>query len=78
MTGQHRFPVSTDLAPEEAWRKSSYSSSSNGNCVETTVRSAATASGLVGVRDSKAKDGPALAFIHAAWTGFVEFLSPRG
>lgn len=72
MTHQKHFPVSTDLAPEEEWTKSSYSSQDNGNCVETTVESAATAkSGLVGVRDSKKKDGPALAFTHGAWTGFV-------
>ncbi|WP_203665967.1 DUF397 domain-containing protein [Streptomyces parvus] len=75
MTHQNRFPVSTDLASEEEWTKSSYSSQDNGNCVETTVNSAAiTESGLVGVRDSKAKGGPALAFTHAAWTGFVGLL----
>ncbi|MEU3973404.1 DUF397 domain-containing protein [Streptomyces bacillaris] len=76
MTHQQHFPVSTDLAPEEEWTKSSYSSQDNGNCVETTVKSAATTeSGLVGVRDSKQKGGPALAFTHAAWTGFVGLLN---
>lgn len=72
MTHQKHFPVSTDMAPEEEWTKSSYSSQDNGNCVEATVKSSAiTQSGLVGVRDSKKKDGPPLAFTHAAWTGFV-------
>ncbi|MEV7085909.1 DUF397 domain-containing protein [Streptomyces sp. NPDC093085] len=66
MTQQKRIPVSTDLAPEENWTKSSYSSQDNQNCVET-----AKLVGLVGVRDSKDKSGPALAFASAAWTGFI-------
>ena len=72
MTHQKHFPASTDLAPDEEWTKSSYSTQDNGNCIETTAQSVAVAqSGLVGVRDSKQKGGPALAFTHAAWTGFV-------
>ncbi|MFD5425337.1 DUF397 domain-containing protein [Streptomyces sp. NPDC127084] len=73
MTHLNHYPASTDLAPEEEWTKSSYSSQDNGNCVETTVRSAAAArSGLVGVRDSKKKDGPALAFPASTFSTFIE------
>lgn len=72
MTHHKHFSVSTDLAPEEEWMKSSYSSQDNGNCVETTVRSEAVAkSGLVGIRDSKDKAGPALVVPAIAWSSFV-------
>lgn len=70
MTHHRHFPVSTDLAPEEAWTKSSYSSQDNQNCVETTKRR-----GLIGVRDSKDKPGPALAFTAAAWASFIEMVN---
>ncbi|MGW7353160.1 DUF397 domain-containing protein [Streptomyces sp. NPDC054784] len=65
--------INTDAPTEKSWFKSSYSSQDNGNCVETTARSAAAAahSGIVGVRDSKQQNGPALAFTHTAWTTFV-------
>ncbi|MCN9240718.1 DUF397 domain-containing protein [Streptomyces sp. RY43-2] len=73
MTHHKHFPVSTDLAPEGDWTKSSYSSQDNGNCVETTVRSVSVSkSGLVGVRDSKQKGGPALVFPVSAFSAFVE------
>ena len=50
------------------WRKSSRSSgSSNGECVEVADNLA----GVVGVRDSKNRDGAALAFSPAAWSDFV-------
>ncbi|MEW1657930.1 DUF397 domain-containing protein [Streptomyces sp. NPDC093707] len=70
MTHHTHFAVSTDLAPEGDWTKSSYSSQDNQNCVETAKRP-----GLVGVRDSKDKAGPALAFTSAAWTGFIEMVN---
>ncbi|MGW2021999.1 DUF397 domain-containing protein [Streptomyces decoyicus] len=72
MTHHRHFPVSTDLAPEEDWTKSSYSSQDNQNCIETAKRG-----GLVGVRDSKDKKGPALVFTAAAWTGFVGLVNSR-
>ncbi|MGE9697828.1 DUF397 domain-containing protein [Streptomyces sp. NRRL F-5630] len=73
MTNPKHYPVSTDLAPAEQWNKSSYSSQDNGNCIETTARSAAASrSGLVGVRDSKLKDGPALAFPAPAFSAFID------
>ena len=46
-------------------------SSDNANCVE--VRFAGDA---VAVRDSKDRGGPALAFDRAAWTDFINTLSP--
>ncbi len=56
----------TDLAPEDAWFKSSYSSGAEGNCLE-----AAGLSLEVGIRDSKDKEGPALVFPRSTWTAFV-------
>ncbi|SCK40268.1 protein of unknown function [Streptomyces sp. WMMB 714] len=47
------------------WIKSSYSA--NGACVE--VKSPTP--GAVGVRDSKAPEGPALSFPPGPWAGFV-------
>lgn len=49
------------------WRKSTRSGSSGGNCVEV----ADNLPGVVGVRDSKDPDGPALLFSPAAWRAFV-------
>jgi hypothetical protein len=56
----------TDVAPESAWFKSSYSSGSEGNCVE-----AARLPGRLGVRDSKKPEGPALLFPQSSWATFV-------
>ncbi|GIJ26506.1 hypothetical protein Vqi01_16680 [Micromonospora qiuiae] len=50
------------------WRKSTRSGASGGNCVEV----ADNLPGVVGVRDSKDPNGPALTFSPAAWRGFVE------
>jgi hypothetical protein len=49
------------------WRKSSYSNSSGGNCVEVADGFA----GVIPVRDSKDPEGPALVFGADAWTAFV-------
>jgi Domain of unknown function (DUF397) len=49
------------------WRKSSYSGSNGGNCVEV----AGNLPGIVAVRDSKDPDGPALTFAPAAWRAFT-------
>jgi hypothetical protein len=49
-----------------SWRKSSRSG--EGECVEV----ADNLPGVVGVRDSKDANGPALVFTPAVWSAFVE------
>ena len=49
------------------WRKSSYSGSNGGACVEV-----GTAGLAVAVRDSKDPNGPLLAFAADAWKAFAE------
>jgi Domain of unknown function (DUF397) len=61
--------ASTEVALEQAWRKSSYSDGSGNNCVEVAPLSRA-----VGVRDSKDKAGPALLVTPVAWASFVELV----
>nr|WSZ95912.1 DUF397 domain-containing protein [Streptomyces sp. NBC_00857] len=53
--------------PEQAWRRSSYSGSNGGECVEV----ADGLTGVVPVRDSKAPHGPHLTFPHDAFASFV-------
>ncbi|MFG1840771.1 DUF397 domain-containing protein [Micromonospora sp. NPDC049175] len=55
------------------WRKSSRSSGNGGNCVEV----ADNLPDVVGVRDSKDPNGPALAFAPTAWRAFVSQLARR-
>ncbi|GGM60549.1 hypothetical protein GCM10011608_52010 [Micromonospora sonchi] len=55
-------------APDRDWFKSSRSSN-NAACVEVRF-----AGGVVGVRDSKDRSGPALAFDAGAWAGFLHAL----
>jgi hypothetical protein len=50
-----------------AWRKSSYSGSNGGACVEV-----GTAGPAVAVRDSRHPDGPLLAFTVGTWQAFTE------
>ena len=50
-----------------AWRKSSRSGDSGGNCVEV----AANLHGVVGVRDSKNTAQPALIFGSGEWSRFL-------
>ncbi len=49
------------------WRRSSYSNSSGGDCLEVSDG----LPGLVPVRDSKRPDGPALIMHAAAWAPFI-------
>lgn len=49
------------------WRKSSYSTSNGGNCVEV-----ADAPGTVLVRDTKDRTGPMLRFGPDAWRTFAD------
>lgn len=51
------------------WRTASYSGSGGGNCVE-----AASASGLVLVRDTTDRDGGTLGFPADAWAVFAASL----
>ncbi|MEU9188085.1 DUF397 domain-containing protein [Streptomyces sp. NPDC048484] len=52
------------------WRKSSYSNSDGGACVEISDDVAAA----VPVRDSKVSQGPALVFPATSWVFFVSAL----
>ena len=52
------------------WRKSSYSGSNGGHCVEV----ARNLPGVVAVRDSKDPHGPALVFSQADWAAFMAAL----
>lgn len=56
------------------WRKSSYSSSSGGACVEV----ARNLPSLVALRDSKDPEGPALAFTSAGWQEFISAVKTDG
>jgi hypothetical protein len=49
------------------WRKSSYSGTNGGNCVEV----ARNLPGIVTVRDSKNPEGPVLVFTPSEWAAFV-------
>jgi Domain of unknown function (DUF397) len=49
------------------WRKSSYSGSNGGDCVEAAVLPDSS----LAVRDSKDPDGPKLTFISAEWRTFT-------
>ncbi|GAB3413102.1 DUF397 domain-containing protein [Flindersiella endophytica] len=55
----------TSVISDFLWRKSSFSSGGNGNCVEVGVGSA------IGVRDTKDRDGGTLVFATSDWNGFV-------
>ncbi|WP_328750496.1 DUF397 domain-containing protein [Streptomyces sp. NBC_00285] len=50
------------------WRKSSYSGTGGGDCIEV-----ATAPGTVHVRDSKDRQKPILSFSHEEWSAFVGY-----
>jgi hypothetical protein len=50
-----------------AWRKSSYSNGSGGDCVQVALGIPE----IVAVRDSKTPDGPRLIFSHDQWREFL-------
>jgi hypothetical protein len=50
------------------WRKSSFSGGNGGNCVEV----ARNLPGIVAVRDSKDREGPALVFTPQQWCAFLD------
>ena len=53
---------------ELTWFKSTYSSGSEGDCVEVAACPAA-----IHIRDSKDRQGPQLALSPAAWAGFLTY-----
>jgi hypothetical protein len=53
------------------WRKSSYSNSSGGSCVEIALLTDAAGEHDVAVRDSKDPHGPALSFSAGQWRDFT-------
>ncbi|MER6997033.1 DUF397 domain-containing protein [Streptomyces sp. NPDC000410] len=59
--------TSTQDLSRAAWRTSSYSDGTGGSCVEV----ADNVPGILPVRDSKAPEGPALAFRAEGWASFV-------
>jgi Domain of unknown function (DUF397) len=60
-----------DLTPTDlsgaVWKKSSRSGNNGGNCVEV----ATNLPGVVAVRDSKDRTGPALVFTPSEWRAFL-------
>jgi Domain of unknown function (DUF397) len=50
------------------WHKSSFSGSNGGGCVEV----ARNLPGIVAVRDSKDREGPALVFTPGEWLAFLD------
>ncbi|MGM0352123.1 DUF397 domain-containing protein [Streptomyces sp. ECR3] len=60
-------------SPEDGWRKSSYSNTEGGSCLEVLDGHPAG----VPVRDSKCADGPALLFSPRSWSTFVAALGGR-
>lgn len=58
--------------PELIWHKSSYSSGSEGDCVEVATRP-----DTVHVRDSKDKQRAQLAFSPTEWASFVAYAAQR-
>ncbi|SCG71806.1 DUF397 domain-containing protein [Micromonospora halophytica] len=53
------------------WRKSTRSDNGGATCVEV----ATNLPGVVGVRDSKDRQGPVLTFAPEAWTAFADGVS---
>ncbi|KUM90474.1 MULTISPECIES: DUF397 domain-containing protein [Streptomyces] len=60
-------PIISNAAALTGWRKSSYSGSEGGSCLEVLDNHPMG----VPVRDSKIPEGPALVFPSAGWTAFV-------
>ena len=63
-----RYPH--ELASDEAWFKSSYSSDAGGNCVEIATLTSAH----VALRDSKFPEGPTLLLPPQAFTALLDHL----
>ena len=63
-----------DMTQVAVWSKSTYSGGNGGGCVEV----ARNLPGVVAVRDSKDREGPALIFTPAAWKALVQELKDGG
>jgi hypothetical protein len=59
--------MSTADLSRAVWRKSTRSDGNGGNCVEV----ASNLPGIIAVRDSKDRNGPALIFTPDEWTAFL-------
>lgn len=64
--------MSTPELSRARWRKSTRSNGHGGACVEVAVTRQ-----LVGVRDTKDRDGGTLAFDRAQWDSFTRALARR-
>lgn len=73
MSALPRYVPSSTSLHDVPWLRSSRSTGMN-NCVETARPGPGPWAGLVAVRDSKNKAGPALLFGPAAWQGFIAAL----
>ena len=62
----------SELPPESAWFKSSYSSDAGGSCVE--IANLIPTHTRIAVRDSKLPHGPALLFPPTAFTALTNHL----
>jgi len=62
-------PSAPELAPAEAWFKSSYSDGTGQNCLEAAPLSPAPG---IAIRDSKNPTGPALLLPATAWSPFLD------
>jgi hypothetical protein len=60
------------------WRKSSYSNSSGGSCVEIAILVGAPGEHDIAVRDSKDPHGPALTFTAGQWRDFTAAIKSHG
>jgi hypothetical protein len=56
-----------DQLEDRTWRKSSYSGSNGGNCIEISA-----APGTVAIRDSNDPHGPVLTFDSQDWRRFAD------
>ncbi|MFB7403225.1 DUF397 domain-containing protein [Streptomyces rubiginosohelvolus] len=68
MTDHTKLVPSTEFAPEGSWSKSTYSDQGGGNCLEVAV---VVPGARIGIRDSKAKSGPALLLPAATFATFI-------
>jgi hypothetical protein len=64
------FHETLNALPADGWRSATRCGPNGGNCVEVNLASRDVA-GIVGIRDSKPVEGPALVFGAADWRSFL-------